>query len=236
MRGGFSTDAGCPSCAGRRWRSGLLRARQPRGGPGQPRAQFGRYGETRAKLIPADKPLADIAGYTILPSGEVETSVLASVGARPWDRDPQDIRVLYYVAEGRGEVINDEKDVGGYPKAAEKRAPFVEADWDLASMTPRNGRYPGQKGGAQEKLSERDKAMRMGAQWRGKGLLPLAGRGVTPLATPYLYVAQLRPPSARHAVALKPAARQACARLPARNKDRRDCKGRNALTRRRHQN
>jgi len=123
---------------------------------------FGRYGETKAKLITSDKPLAKLDGYTILPSGDVETSVLNTVGARPWDRDPQDIRVLFFVAEGRGDIIDDEKQVGGYPKGVEKRAPFVEAAWDLTTMTPKNGAYPGQKVGPQEKLSDRDKAMRQG--------------------------------------------------------------------------
>jgi hypothetical protein len=122
--------------------------------------QFGRYGETRAKLVTAKAPLASLAGYTILPSIDVETSLLQSVGARPWDRAPDDIRVLFFVAEGRGDVIDDERQVGGYPKPAETRAPFDPAAWDLATMTPKSGRYPGQKAGAQEKLSPRDAAMR----------------------------------------------------------------------------
>lgn len=69
--------------------------------------------------------------------------------------------MLFFVAEGRGDIIDDEKEVGpGYPRPAETRAAFVEADWDLTTMQPKSGRYPGQKGGAQEKLSDRDKAMR----------------------------------------------------------------------------
>lgn len=162
MRAGFSTDVGLPfltlggdgdlafygkdNRAVDRW--------------GNPAPAFGRYGETRAKLIAADKPLAPVDGYTVLPSVDVETSVLSTVGARPWDRDAQDIRVLYYVAEGRGEVINDEADVGGYPTRPEARAPFVEANWNLTTMVPKNGIYPDQKVGAQEALSTRDKAMR----------------------------------------------------------------------------
>ncbi len=122
--------------------------------------QFGRYGETRAKLLTAKAPLASLAGYTILPSLDVETSLLASVGARPWDRADNDIRVLFFVAEGRGEIIDDEKQVGGYPHLAPSAAPFVEANWNLDTMTPKSGRYPGQKDGAQEHLSPRDKAMR----------------------------------------------------------------------------
>jgi hypothetical protein len=124
--------------------------------------QFGRYGETRAKLVMAKAPLASLAGYSVLPSADVETSVLFTVGARPWDRAPDDIRVLFFVAEGRGQIIDDEKQVGTYPHPAETRAAFVDADWDMATMKPKSGRYPGQKAGAQEKLSDRDKAMRVG--------------------------------------------------------------------------
>ena len=128
---------------------------------GNPLPEFGRYGETKAKLIRSAKPLADLSGLPLLPSNEVETSVLQTVGARPWDRTPDDIRVLFFVAEGRGDIIDDEKEVGpGYPRPTETRAAFVEADWDLTTMQPKSGRYPGQKGGAQEKLSDRDKAMR----------------------------------------------------------------------------
>jgi hypothetical protein len=123
--------------------------------------EFGRYGETKAKLIRAPKPLADLSGLPVLPSAEVETSLLASAGARPWDRAPDDIRVLFFVAEGRGDIIDDEKEVGpGYPRPAETRAAFVEADWDLATMQPKSGRYPGQKAGAQEALSPRDRSSR----------------------------------------------------------------------------
>ena len=90
----------------------------------------------------------------------METHLLSHAGARPWDRDADDIRVLFFVAEGRGTIINDEKDWSAYPVQAETRAPFVEADWDVATMEPKSGMYPGQKGPIQEKLSPRDAAMR----------------------------------------------------------------------------
>jgi hypothetical protein len=121
---------------------------------------FGRYGETRARLIESDKPLVWPAGLNVLPARDVETHVLANAGARPWDRDEDDIRVLFFVAEGRGEIIDDEKQVSGYPKQKPTRAPFVAADWDLDVMEPKSGRYPGQKGPVQEVMSERDRAMR----------------------------------------------------------------------------
>ncbi len=125
---------------------------------------FGRYGETKAKIVEKQAPMMSTAGMTVLPSGQVETSVLATAGARPWDRDDDDIRVLYFVAEGRGFVINDEKDVSAYPSYGAVFAPFNEADWNLDTMEPKSGRYPGQKGPIQEHLSPRDADMRQGAK------------------------------------------------------------------------
>nr|WP_166179883.1 pectate lyase [Altererythrobacter segetis] len=124
---------------------------------------FGRYGETGARLIEKDAPLADLSGYDVLPSGEVETTLLATAGARPWDRGEEEIRVLFFIAEGRGDILDSEDEVGGYPKLESTRAPFREADWNLDTMTPRSGAYPGQKAGAQEHLSPRDRAMRLGS-------------------------------------------------------------------------
>jgi hypothetical protein len=127
---------------------------------GRPLPMFGRYGATRARLIEAKKPVVWPAGLPVLAARDVETHVLANAGARPWDRDEHDIRVLFFVAEGRGEIIDDEKSVGGYPVQKPTAARFVEAEWDLATMEPRSGRYPGQTGPIQEALSERDRAMR----------------------------------------------------------------------------
>lgn len=163
MRGGNDTDPGLPFLMlggdGDLAYYGRDNRAVDRHGNALP--QFGRYGETKARLLPAKAPLASLAGYVVLPSGEIETSLLASAGARPWDRAPDDIRVLFFVAEGRGDIIDDEHEVGpGYPNIAATRAPFIEAEWNTTTMTPKSGRYPGQKAGAQEKLSNRDKAMR----------------------------------------------------------------------------
>ncbi len=121
---------------------------------------FGRYGETKAQLIVSTTPVAWPKGIDVMPARDLETHLLATAGARPWDRDPDDIRMLFFIAEGRGEVLDDENEVGGYPQSKETRARFVEADWDLPSMLPKSGRYPGQKEPIQERLSERDQAMR----------------------------------------------------------------------------
>ncbi|TPE60602.1 pectate lyase [Sandaracinobacter neustonicus] len=127
---------------------------------GAPLPMFGRYGETRAKLIESKTPVSWPAGLPVLAARDVETHLLANAGARPWDRDANDIRVLFFIAEGRGEIIDSERQVGGFPKMAETRAPFVEADWNLETMEPKSGLYPGQKGPIQESLSARDREMR----------------------------------------------------------------------------
>lgn len=129
---------------------------------GKPLPMFGRYGETQAKLIETKTPPTWWQGLDVLPVREVETHVLWRAGARPWDRDADDLRVLFFVAEGRGEIIDNEKQVGGYPKFAPTRAAFVEADWNLDTMEPRSGRYPGQKDDVMEHLSNRDRLMRQG--------------------------------------------------------------------------
>lgn len=163
MRGGNSTDPGLPFLMlggdGDLAYYGRDNRAVDRHGNALP--QFGRYGETKARLIPASAPLASLRGYTVLPSGAVETSVLQTAGARPWDRSTDEIRVLFFVAEGRGEIIDDEHEVGtGYPRLSPTRAAFDPAAWNLTDMTPKGGAYPGQKDGVQEKLSPRDAAMR----------------------------------------------------------------------------
>jgi hypothetical protein len=112
---------------------------------GAPLPSFGRYGETRARLIEKPEPVSWPSGLAVLAARDVETHVLSRAGARPWDRDEHDIRVLYFIAEGRGRIIDDEREVGGFPPQRETRAPFVESDWDLATMEPRSGLYPGQE-------------------------------------------------------------------------------------------
>ena len=162
MRGGPSTEAGLPFLMlggdGNLLYYGKDNIAVDKHGAALP--QFGRYGETQAKLIAAKKPVSWWSGLSVLPARDVETHVLALAGARPWDRDAHDIRVLFFVAEGRGEIIDDESEVGGYGSVKPTTAPFVAADWNLDTMEPKSGAYPGQKRGPQEALSPRDRSMR----------------------------------------------------------------------------
>ena len=128
---------------------------------GRPLPMFGRYTTSPARIIEIERPVIWPEGLAVLPASEVETHVLRFAGARPWDRDPHDIRVIFDVAEGRGEIIDDERQVGGYPQVTPNRAPFVEAEWDLTTMEPRSGRYPGQRDDfIQQPTTARDREMR----------------------------------------------------------------------------
>ena len=91
------------------------------------------------KVIRLDAPPQWPADFTARPSGEVPAWVTAEAGARPWARDAVDRRILQSVVNGTGQVIDDEGEVGGYPTPAPTARSFVEADWDLSTMTRRDG-------------------------------------------------------------------------------------------------
>ena len=62
--------------------------------------------------------------------------MLANAGARPWDRDRHDVRILANAAEGRGEIIDSQDEVGGYPTETPTYRTFDASQWDLRTMTP----------------------------------------------------------------------------------------------------
>ena len=105
---------------------------------GEPLPMFGRYGVTEARLIELDEPPVWWKGLEVLPAQAVERWVLENAGARPWDRDHHDIRLLADTAEGRGRIIDNEAEVGGYPDMPVTRRPFEPDDWHLETMTPRS--------------------------------------------------------------------------------------------------
>src|SRR3546814_11665790 len=97
MRGGNDTDAGLPFLMlggdGDLQYYGQDNIAVDR--HGNPLPQFGRYGETRADLIRAKAPLAPVAGYDIVPTIDVATSVAATAVERQWARDTEAIRMLF---------------------------------------------------------------------------------------------------------------------------------------------
>ncbi|MBL8552526.1 MAG: pectate lyase [Hyphomonadaceae bacterium] len=103
---------------------------------GRPLPMLGRYTAAPARIIESARAPIWPQGLIARPASEVQRWVLANVGARPWDRDAHDVRVIADVAEGRGKIIDSEAEVGGYPVVQERRRPFNAADWDLRTMAP----------------------------------------------------------------------------------------------------
>jgi hypothetical protein len=73
-----------------------------------------------------------------MPAVAVQDYVLHNVGARPWDRDFDDVRLIADVAEGRGTIISSENDIHGYPVVKPTQRSFNPADWNLIDMTPKS--------------------------------------------------------------------------------------------------
>jgi hypothetical protein len=105
---------------------------------GEPIPMFGRYTTSPAKIIMEKKPPLWPPYVTVMPSAAVQQFVLHNAGARPWDRDYDDVRLLADVAEGRGTVINSENDIHGYPVQKPTERPFNPEDWNLVDMTPKS--------------------------------------------------------------------------------------------------
>lgn len=75
-------------------------------------------------------------GLTPMPAAEVKEFVAKNCGARPWDRDPIDARIIKAALDGAGKIIDSEQDAGGYPVRPETHAPFRPGDWNLETMQP----------------------------------------------------------------------------------------------------
>jgi len=85
---------------------------------------------TYAVLFQAQKPANTVgvtrldaapvwpAGFHAIPAAEVRERVLKDAGARPWDRDVVDRRIIGQVTEHRGRIIDSQTQVGGYPHEA----------------------------------------------------------------------------------------------------------------------
>jgi len=109
---------------------------------GQPIATIyedNRYGgRIHAQAGPVHWP----AGLQALPVADVQEHVLRHAGARPWERDVIDARIVRQTRDGTGRVIDSEREVGGYPTAPETRQPFNPDEWDLRTMTRHHDAAP----------------------------------------------------------------------------------------------
>lgn len=105
---------------------------------GNPLPERGRYTTGAAKFVDAPEAMPLPAGLPVMPAAAVERFVLANAGARPWDRDGHDVRVFANAAEGRGEIIDSQSEVGGYPSVEPSYRAFDPALWDLYTMLPKS--------------------------------------------------------------------------------------------------
>ncbi|MBB1061350.1 pectate lyase family protein [Marilutibacter spongiae] len=103
---------------------------------GRPLPMEGRYTTAPVEVKPMARAPALPFGVELLPSAQVQDAVIATAGARPWDRDDTDRRILADTIEGRGTIIDSQDQVGGYPAHAPTRQAFVAADWNLDTMEP----------------------------------------------------------------------------------------------------
>jgi pectate lyase len=106
---------------------------------GRPLPMQGRYTTAPAKIVALTARPELPFGVNVLGSGAVQDAVIADVGARPWDRDLHDARIVADTIEGRGRIIDSENEVGGYPKYPETRAAFDPREWDMDTMLPKKG-------------------------------------------------------------------------------------------------
>ena len=105
---------------------------------GEPLPMLGRYTTSPAKIVPVNKPPLWPPFVSVMPAAQVQQYVLRNAGARIWDRDYDDVRLIADVAEGRGVVINSQDDIHGYPVQKPTGRPFNPDDWNLIDMTPKS--------------------------------------------------------------------------------------------------
>lgn len=70
-------------------------------------------------------------GFEAAAAHTVVETLTREVGARPWDRDVIDARIVEQALSGTSRIIDDESDVGGYPGPAPTSAPFITEAWDM---------------------------------------------------------------------------------------------------------
>jgi len=72
-------------------------------------------------------------GLKAMDVNRVEKSVLANAGARPWDRDEVDQRIIDSYKSRSSRIIDSQSDVGGYPKYPEVRRPLTVPDENISA-------------------------------------------------------------------------------------------------------
>jgi len=94
-----------------------------------------RYG---GKILPQKERFFFPEGLNPLPAAQVQEHVLRNAGARPWERDAIDGRIIRQTRDGSTRVIDNETQGGGYPAVKETHQPFNPDKWDLNTMERRS--------------------------------------------------------------------------------------------------
>lgn len=77
-----------------------------------------------------------VPAFQVLPGEKVREHVLANAGAQPWQRDPIDARIIEEARAGKGAIIDDQSQVGGYPTYRETRRAFKPANFTPDTLEP----------------------------------------------------------------------------------------------------
>jgi hypothetical protein len=67
----------------------------------------------------------------VLPTDKLKEHLFKNVGARPWNRDTVDKRIISEIKAGTHRIIDSEEEVGGYPLIERTYKEFDAAEWDL---------------------------------------------------------------------------------------------------------
>jgi len=107
-----------------------------RNGSTYPATVMSTYLSPQGQILFRSSPPVSPPDVSPMSSSAVEQHVLKYVGARPWDRDSHDQRILADVRNGTGRMIGSQSDVGGYPQSIANTRPFNPDHWDLDTMIP----------------------------------------------------------------------------------------------------
>ncbi len=83
--------------------------------------------------IASEKPIWNSNIHPI-PCTDVLQNIIHTAGARPWNRDETDTRLLNEILTNTGKIINYETEVGGYPNYTPTNKLFIEEEWNLDYM------------------------------------------------------------------------------------------------------
>ena len=100
---------------------------------GNPLPMRGLYTNAPIKVLKLAVPT--IPGVAPMPASQVQDYVVKNAGARNWDRDHEDARVVADTIEGRGYIIDSQAEWGGYPKEGPAWQAFDASKWNLEDMT-----------------------------------------------------------------------------------------------------